>query len=483
MPDGVVQWIDPTSGAAAVVRAGRVYAASSADIEPVARHAGAHVHFDIRRNDGGERAVDIHLRPGTRVSHHQRHFGTLAGARRPDTKGSAPFAHPHPERGRMLAAHPLEVARALVECLQAHALDDALALYTSDALLHADGGDLAGKARIGAWLEKSPLFGVDADPDIKDEEGTVIVSFDSPTGERLELRTRIEHGLIAEQWAGAAPPKGRAREIASGAGPIAVAVLTGGRVEADDVDYALSRIGAIVERIEDPILFARLKLGQSEDPARPRPALAQVALDINGELVRAHVAGRTMREAADLLQRHLADKLDQRAQHRDALRTRAGTGGRAEWRHGDLPTRRPDYFDRPPEERRLVRHKTFAIDELTVDEAAFDMDQLDYDFYLFRDLASGEDALLERTDGNAFRLTRLRPSAVDGGPVSVPLEISRHGAARLGVAEAVARLDATGERFLFFANATSGRGNVVYRRYDGHYGLLTPASLEDTGRA
>ena len=35
-------------------------------------------------------------------------------------------------------------------------------------------------------------------------------------------------------------------------------------------------------------------------------------------------------------------------------------------------------------------------------------------------------------------------------------------------------LDAEGEDFLFFVNAESRRGNVVYRRYDGHYGLLTP---------
>jgi len=46
---------------------------------------------------------------------------------------------------------------------------------------------------------------------------------------------------------------------------------------------------------------------------------------------------------------------------------------------GDLPTARPEYFDRPAEDRQLVRHKTYAIDELTPDEAAFDMDQLDYD--------------------------------------------------------------------------------------------------------
>ena len=49
MPDGVVQSFDSTSGRGSIVQSGHVYAAKTADLEPVARHPGAHVHFDIRR--------------------------------------------------------------------------------------------------------------------------------------------------------------------------------------------------------------------------------------------------------------------------------------------------------------------------------------------------------------------------------------------------------------------------------------------------
>jgi hypothetical protein len=474
MPDGVVQWIDPPSGRAAVIRGGHVYAAATGDIEPVARHAGAHVHFDIRRGGGGERAVDVRLRPGTRVSHHQRRYGTLTGAHRPDTKGSAPFARPHPQRDRGLASHPLEVARAWVECLQARDLDGALSLYASDAVLHAGDGDHAGRSQLGGWLGASPMFGIDRDPDIKGEDGSVLVAWAS-RGEGLELRARIEHGLIVEQWVGRAPPMGRAVEVEGAGGPVVVTVLTRGPVGDDDIDYAVGRVGAVVRHIEDPVLFARLKLARAGDPARARPALAQVALDVNGELVRAHVAGHTVREAADLLQRRLADKLDHRAQHREALRTRTAEREAGEWRHGDLPTEQPDYYERPREERQLVRHKTFAVDELTVDEAAFDMEQLDYDFHLFRDLASGQDAVLERTAGGGYRLTRLHLAAAAAGPASIDLAVADAAPAVLTVAEAIERLDADGERFVFFANPATGRGNVIYRRYDGHYGLITPA--------
>jgi hypothetical protein len=475
MPDGVVQWFDPASGRASIVRGGHVYAAETADLEPVARHPGARVHFDIRRDHGAERAVDVRSRAGTRGSRHRRRYGTLAGARRPDTKGPAPFAHAHPERGRMLASHPLEVARAWVDCLQSRDLDGALTLYASDAVLHVRGEHHAGRSHLGGYLEASPMFGVESDPDIRGEDDTVVVRWALDKGAGIEFRSRVEHGLITEQWVGHAAPEGRTVEVETGEGSMAVAVLTHGRVGDDDVDYAVGRVRAVLRHIDDRVLFARLTLAVAGDPARIKPAIAQVVVDVNGELLRAHVAAHTIREAADLLQRRLSDKLDQRAQHRDALRTRGAERQPGEWRHGDLPTERPDYYDRPADERRLVRHKTFAVDELTPDEAAFDLDQLDYDFYLFCDLASGEDAVLERMPDHSYRLTRLRPLLVESGPASIALTIDEATPAELTVPEAMQRLDANGERFVFFANATTGRGNVVYRRYDGHYGLITPA--------
>ncbi|MGW7355186.1 sigma 54 modulation/S30EA ribosomal C-terminal domain-containing protein [Streptomyces sp. NPDC054802] len=44
-----------------------------------------------------------------------------------------------------------------------------------------------------------------------------------------------------------------------------------------------------------------------------------------------------------------------------------------------------------------------------------------------------------------------------------------------GVDEAVQRLHLTGLPFVFFRDTGTGRGSVLYHRYDGHYGLITPA--------
>jgi hypothetical protein len=351
-----------------------------------------------------------------------------------------------------------------------------VSLYAPDAELHGREGTVKGRPRIWARLEAAPFLGADHHPDIRGEDDVVRVTWrrTAPARSDIEVRCRIAHGQIAEQWIGVAPPHPRVARVEGASGPVPLILVTHGDVDTDAVSYGVARMGAVIERIAGPVLQARLKLTRAHDPARERPALAQVTVDIGGDLIRAHVAAHGMREAIDLLERRLADKLQHRAQHREALRTRSGVPEVGEWRHGDLPSQRPAYFDRPTEERRLVRHKTFAVGEVTPDEAAFDMGQLDYDFHLFRDLASGEDALLERLDDETYRLTRLHPTAVAAVPSAVSLTEADAAPPTLTVSEAIERMNADGERFVFFANAGTGRGNVVYRRYDGHYGLITP---------
>jgi ribosome-associated translation inhibitor RaiA len=254
----------------------------------------------------------------------------------------------------------------------------------------------------------------------------------------------------------------------------ALTMMTRGDVSDESRAYASKRLGSLIGHIAEPVLFARVKLTQAPVPGLERPAIAQVTVDINGEIVRVQRGAHAMREAIDLLQARLRGKIEHRAQHRHALRNRPACSPPGEWRHGDPPGERPDYFDRPPDERELVRHKTHVTSELTPDEAAFDMEQLDFDFYLFRDLASGDDALLEHVSDGLYRLTRVRPAPNGTGPTSVELKVSDLPVPVLGLDEAIERISAAGERFVLFENAETGRGNVIYRRYDGHYGLIAP---------
>ena len=66
---------------------------------------------------------------------------------------------------------------------------------------------------------------------------------------------------------------------------------------------------------------------------------------------------------------------------------------------------------------------------------------------------------------------RWPASADDRGPVR---EQSRFSSS-IDLRTAVAEMNAVSHRFLFFEDATTGRGSIIYRRYDGHYGLIEPA--------
>ena len=61
---------------------------------------------------------------------------------------------------------------------------------------------------------------------------------------------------------------------------------------------------------------------------------------------------------------------------------------------------------------------------------------------------------------------------VDAAPVGPVAPVLR-------LDEAEERLDVGHEPFVFFVDAASGRGHVLYRRYDGHYGLIVPIDEED----
>jgi hypothetical protein len=101
------------------------------------------------------------------------------------------------------------------------------------------------------------------------------------------------------------------------------------------------------------------------------------------------------------------------------------------------------------------------------------MDMLGHDFYLFTDLTTGKDALVYRDGDGRFG---IRGEALpDGGTAAL---VERAGAApTLSEAEAIDRLNVSGEPFLFYLDPDSGRGRVLYLRYDGHYGLITAAAV------
>ena len=253
-----------------------------------------------------------------------------------------------------------------------------------------------------------------------------------------------------------------------------IEVIKRGEVDDDAVEYTLKRVDTVMALIGSPILFVRVRLSSGGESKRPRPSLAQATIDVNGDLIRAHVAADTLTEATDLLVDRLRDQVQHRAERRRAKRAMGRLAQPGEWRHGDLHDERQLFTDIPVDEREVVRHKSFAIDPATPDEAAADMEQLDYDFWLFHDLASDGDAMIEHLSDGGYRLQRARPASAEGGPIAIELTVADQPPPVTTLDEAIGQLEAGGQQRLFFVDAATDRGHVVYRRYDGHYGQLTP---------
>ena len=464
MPYGLITWVDVSAQQVGVRQANRTYHAKLSEVAANARRVGARVHFDIARLDGVESAVDVRLRS----RNGNGRGGDLVGSRSAASGAAAPATGRHPEYSRRLALHPLEVVSAWGRHLAAGDLDEASRLYSPDVVVHLDNVTLASTRLIRSRLRTVAAFASAVPPKVRGDGDLVAARWDGPGG-GLEVLNRVAHHLIAEQWIN---PTEAVQPVEEAGAAGAISVTARGEVGTDLVDYARQRIGRLTERLVEPLLRVYVKLEMSADPARERPAIAQVQLDLNGSFVGAHVAAEEMHEAVDLLQRRLADQLEHRERRFDWLRrSLPGRPSPGEWQHGDLPSTRPPVFDRPVEDRELVRHKVFLPEGQTLEEAIFDMDQLDYSFYLFQDLDSGSDSLVEKADGGRYRLRRLQPGGPPGGVYDVTLD--DRPVPRMRVADAIEALNTGAMAFVFFAGEASGRGSVVYRRYDGHYGLIT----------
>jgi ribosome-associated translation inhibitor RaiA len=241
-------------------------------------------------------------------------------------------------------------------------------------------------------------------------------------------------------------------------------------------EYARRKIGALGPLTHRPVLHARVRLSVHRDPAMQRPVLAQANLDVDGRLVRAQVQGVTAHEAIDQLEARLRRRLERIAEHWESRRGRQSTNDPHTWRRDSQPSPRPGYFPRPIDERRVLRRKSFTLAPCTVDDAAFEMDLLDYDFHLFTEKATGAAGVLYRGGPTGHRLALVAPASPDQlAPFQLPLTISQQPIPCLTVEQATDRLGQLGLPFLFFIDAAQGRASVLYHRYDGHYGLITPA--------
>jgi hypothetical protein len=193
-----------------------------------------------------------------------------------------------------------------------------------------------------------------------------------------------------------------------------------------------------------------------------RPAVAQANVEADGRIVRAQLACSSLPEASKQLGQRLVEQL-----HRSTL----------------TPPSRPWPDERPrPEstvvaaqEARIVRHKSYELKRCTPQDAAVTMDLRDYDFHLFIDAATGEENVISRVGPTGYRLTRLagpRPDTAAGARPLIRMTVDVQPVPSGTASQVAARVDLAQLGHRFFRDTDTGRGAVLYRRYDGHYGLL-----------
>ncbi|MCZ2527758.1 sigma 54 modulation/S30EA ribosomal C-terminal domain-containing protein [Streptomyces sp. HB2AG] len=198
--------------------------------------------------------------------------------------------------------------------------------------------------------------------------------------------------------------------------------------------------------------------------AGPAPLVAQVNAEISGRRIRVQVAAPHLNALLDRLAGRLAKCFAQASR---------GWSPRP-WPDPEGAAVRAVPQVLPGVEPRIVRVKAPQLVWCSPAVAAMTMDAMDYDVHLFTDPDTERDAVVYRVGPTGYRVART----VAAGPPQrsgVPLTLSAHGVPRLDEAQAVERLRRTESPFLFFARPGSDRGRVLYRRFDGHYGLIEGA--------
>jgi hypothetical protein len=249
--------------------------------------------------------------------------------------------------------------------------------------------------------------------------------------------------------------KARRREDSViGAGLPGFDVVTRGGVDDADRDSLAAAVRVVLDRhdgVDGPV---RLRLTGAPCPGGP--ALVQINLTLVGRPARVEVPGRSVAGAIQVAASRLCRQLDRL------------TGAWQVWPWPD-PHRRPLGL---PGAGSLARHKPFALEVCDPDRASVVLGAMDYDAHLFTDRETGEDAVVYRSGPSGLRLARQRsmhPAA--GSPEA--MTVSPHRVPTLRPREAARWLADGWLPFLFFTDRASGRGRLLYRRYDGGLGLIS----------
>jgi hypothetical protein len=244
---------------------------------------------------------------------------------------------------------------------------------------------------------------------------------------------------------------------------VALLLRTQGIAGDGERDCAQAMITAVLTRHRRFVDHARLRLAGAN--CTGGPVLIQVNLRVCGAPARIQVAGPNAATAIATA----AARLDRQIR-------RLSTAWQA-WPWPD-PERRVLGV---PGEGSISRLKSLRLHVGMPCQAAAYLNAMDYDVFLYTDAETGEDAIVYRAGPTGLCLARQRTMRPPSLPVTLPLTINPRKTPTLTPAQAAARLAEHWLPFVFYTDHATRRGNLLYRRYDGDLGLISPL-LDDRER-
>ena len=119
----------------------------------------------------------------------------------------------------------------------------------------------------------------------------------------------------------------------------------------------------------------------------------------------------------------------------------------------------------------ISRRKPVRLRPMTSMKAILALDALDHQAHLFRDPQTGAEAVVYRDGPCGYRMICTERADFSRSAPAV-LVTDLFPPPRLSLSSALTRLTAFGETHLFFTDASTGRGGLLYARYAGGYGLI-----------
>jgi hypothetical protein len=134
----------------------------------------------------------------------------------------------------------------------------------------------------------------------------------------------------------------------------------------------------------------------------------------------------------------------------------------------------PEVRRKPPEERAIVNHRTYAEEPVPTLTAIADLLDDDEPFHLFVHVRTNEDVVVTWLDSGHIALIFPQGSILADEADDVVVARPSRYSEPLPLLTARAEMDVLDHRFLYFTDADDRRGKVLYQRRDGDYGLVEP---------